>query len=313
MSLLWAKIGTQLPRDIKIRKAGHLAELLYIRGILHSKEQGTDGVIEAFDLPLISVGIPGDPAQLAEVLVTNGLWVRAKCNAPGAETVTLWRIPAKVWAKYHKSKAQIDRSRNKTAERVRKHRAGNSLGTLEDDSCNADGNAVTQQPVTPDVTPPEKRKRKRREREEYSCPEPQAASGPPVMLFPVVVVGDGPTMWPLPEAKVAEYRESFPGIDVLAECRRARQWCIDNRANRKTYGGMPRFLSGWLGKEQNKARPGGSTSAPPPASAPSDDDPDRKARIAKQLAERELHFAEEREMAERRRLAAERNGGPTNG
>lgn len=70
-----------------------------------------------------------------------------------------------------------------------------------------------------------------------------------VMVFPCV--GRGPTEWPLTEAKLAEYRESFPGIDVLSECRKARQWCIDNPANRKTFGGLPAFLTRWFSKSQN--------------------------------------------------------------
>lgn len=87
------------------------------------------------------------------------------------------------------------------------------------------------------------------------CGEPSAqlsADESPVALsFPVV--GKGPGEWLLRESKIAEYVESFPGVDVLAECRKARQWCIDNRPKRKTADGMPRFLCTWLGKAQNDA------------------------------------------------------------
>ena len=91
-----------------------------------------------------------------------------------------------------------------------------------------------------------------------------------VMTFPVVGKGEAgqARLWALTEAKLAEYLESFPAVDVLAECRKARQWCIDRPANRKTYGGMPAFLSRWLGKEQDRGgRPGGFAKAPKPQEA----------------------------------------------
>jgi hypothetical protein len=104
------------------------------------------------------------------------------------------------------------------------------------------------------------REEKRRVREDASassCPEPaEPASGqlatidPPVMTFPVV--GTDGREWPLTAAKLAEYRASFPGVDVPAELRKARQWCLDNLAKRKTWGGMPKFLGSWLGRAQDR-------------------------------------------------------------
>ena len=91
-----------------------------------------------------------------------------------------------------------------------------------------------------------------------ACSEPgKPASEPPVadpvvMTFPTV--GKGVKEWHLRESKLAEYRDSYPSVDVLAECRKARQWCIDNPRNRKTAPGMPAMLSRWLAKEQNSGR-----------------------------------------------------------
>lgn len=82
-----------------------------------------------------------------------------------------------------------------------------------------------------------------------SCSEPAEPASPPLLIFPCV--GSGPKLWELTQGKVAEYRDSFPGIDVMAECRAARQWCQDNPQKRKTFGGMPGFLTRWLTKAQN--------------------------------------------------------------
>jgi hypothetical protein len=100
----------------------------------------------------------------------------------------------------------------------------------------------------------------RTEQDNDSCSEPQAASEPAVMTFPVV--GKDQPEWGLTAAKLAEFRETFPGIDVQAECLKARQWCVVNPAKRKTPRGMPRFLFGWLEGAQNRG--GGIRNGVPP-------------------------------------------------
>jgi hypothetical protein len=83
---------------------------------------------------------------------------------------------------------------------------------------------------------------------------------PIVLTFPTV--GKRRKEWHLCESKLTEYRESFPDLDVLAECRKALQWCRDNPTKRKTATGMPPFLTRWLGKAQNSC---GGRSAGQPA------------------------------------------------
>jgi hypothetical protein len=75
------------------------------------------------------------------------------------------------------------------------------------------------------------------------------ASDPAVLTFPCV--GTGAKTWALRESKLAEYRESYPGLDALAECKKALQWARDNPRKRKTAGGMAAFLTKWLNKAQN--------------------------------------------------------------
>lgn len=91
-----------------------------------------------------------------------------------------------------------------------------------------------------------------------SCPEP---ASPASVLAPVdeVVIefpvnGDkSRPLWGLTRSKANEYAESFPGVDVKAELLKARQWCRDNAAKRKTARGMPKFLGAWLSKAQNES------------------------------------------------------------
>jgi hypothetical protein len=102
--------------------------------------------------------------------------------------------------------------------------------------------------------------RSEREEEEKSCSEPPkpaasepAATPPPPPVLTIPAVGEGDQEWPLTQAKIDEWGEAYPGVDVLAECRKARQWCIDNPTRRKTAKGMPRFLSTWLSRAQDQA------------------------------------------------------------
>jgi len=82
-------------------------------------------------------------------------------------------------------------------------------------------------------------------------PERASSSADSPVVLSIPVVGNGANEWELRECKVAEYQATFPHMDVIAECRKARQWCIDNPARRKTFGGMPAFLGRWLAKAQN--------------------------------------------------------------
>lgn len=100
-----------------------------------------------------------------------------------------------------------------------------------------------------------------------SSEPPAAPSADGELLLPVVETNPNtdpvafvfPTVgtlreWPLRESKVAEYRATFVGLDVDAQLRAARQWCIDNPRRQKTPTGMTKFIFGWLERHQNSGR-----------------------------------------------------------
>jgi hypothetical protein len=96
------------------------------------------------------------------------------------------------------------------------------------------------------------------EGKEYFCVEPSAkavdAETPQMSQYVFPIVGgasDTPREWTLLRTKLEEWIEAFPALNVEAEMTAARQWCRDNPTNRKTAGGMTRFLSGWLRTAQN--------------------------------------------------------------
>ena len=64
--------------------------------------------------------------------------------------------------------------------------------------------------------------------------------------------------WQLSNEDMREMRDLYPGVDLLAEIRKARGWLIGNPTKRKTAKGMLRFLHNWLSRAQDR---GGSTHA----------------------------------------------------
>lgn len=134
---------------------------------------------------------------------------------------------------------------------------------------------AASEPAAADAEKPVKKKRPRKER---SKPPPDESA--PVLWFPVV--GDPEALeWALREAKLAQYQDTFRGMDVLAECKKARQWCLDNPGRRKTPDGMTRFLGTWLGKAQNSGRfvPRGGQAQ---SAAPFESNVQRLARLRKE-------------------------------
>ena len=108
--------------------------------------------------------------------------------------------------------------------------------------------------------------REEKRREENTTPNGVVANPPQagevIMVFPCT--GKGPAEWPLTDVKIAEWQGSYPGLDVSGECRKARQWCIDNSTRQKTFSGMLKFLNSWLTRAQNDWRQhGGQTSNHP--------------------------------------------------
>lgn len=88
-----------------------------------------------------------------------------------------------------------------------------------------------------------------------SCPEPQDAPGQePVMGIPLIDRSE----FEITQNDISGWAESYPALGEagVVQClRNMREWCISNPANRKTRRGARRFITNWLQKDQDKARP----------------------------------------------------------
>ena len=75
-----------------------------------------------------------------------------------------------------------------------------------------------------------------------------APGEPPIITIPL---NDG-TEYPVTKEQFDEWLTLYPAVDVLAELRKMRGWCLENRAKRKTKNGVGRFIVSWLSREQDK-------------------------------------------------------------
>jgi len=91
--------------------------------------------------------------------------------------------------------------------------------------------------------------------------------------------------WPLRKSRVEQYREAFPAVDVDQELRNLLMWCRDNQSRRKTYGGMPAFLTRNLTRKQDRPGWRRSAAAPIPPAAEA-----QKAESMRRAADRLANF-----------------------
>lgn len=112
------------------------------------------------------------------------------------------------------------------------------------------GNQLETNRTLPNLTLPN-------QEEKYLCGEPTktvvspAGVSPPDEVFLDFPVCKGDKSWSLGKSKIAEWKVSFPGVNVESECRKAWQWVNDNPLKKKTSTGMLKFLNGWLSRAQN--------------------------------------------------------------
>ena len=84
------------------------------------------------------------------------------------------------------------------------------------------------------------------------------AAQPPAVTLPLNTGAE----YPITAEQVREFTDLYPAVDVLAQLRKMRGWLIANPANRKTKAGVLRFVTRWLGQEQDKAGRAGAAVAP---------------------------------------------------
>ena len=282
--MAWIESHQDLARHPKTRK---LAMILGIEkpaaiGHLHllwwwALDYADDGNLSAFDATDIAIGAEweGDAQQFVEGL--------QECGSGGTHGFLTDDLQLRNW---HEYAGKLIERRKANRNRMRKARATHVRNT-----CRA---------TEPDRTQPTKPMSSFLRSEDSSAPndakpangstrgesvgeEVQTSANPTpgsepqsqvVLEYPTVGKVDS---WQLSEAQVAEWATLYPGLDVLAECRKAMAWIKANPGRRKTARGMPRFLTNWLNRATDSPRRGSADSR---QRAPVGTDDERRRQIA---------------------------------
>jgi hypothetical protein len=97
----------------------------------------------------------------------------------------------------------------------------------------------------------EKEKEKKKKDKDY-CAEASSTPEQPLLTFPLS--GQGTARYSVDAANLPAWAEAYPGVDVLRELFKMREWLEANPRRRKTVRGVPSFIVAWLSREQDSGR-----------------------------------------------------------
>lgn len=220
----YVRVESSVRTNRKFLKAGPAPSWLWLCGLLYCQEGLTDGFIpdEAIDF----LGVR-NARRLVEHLIGAGLW---------AETEGGWQIHD--YLVHNKSADEVN-----SIKQMRKQ-FGSKGGKAKAKQVASDVASDTFYPYTSTATATATAtaaKEKKESRETSSLPS--------VLVFQTI--GNGPKTWDLSQQQIELWIESYPGVDVLGECKKAKAWLNANHL--KTAGGMSKFLVRWLGRSADKA------------------------------------------------------------
>lgn len=127
---------------------------------------------------------------------------------------------------------------------------------------------VTPQDAPEDIpeVSPQKQEQKQKQKDSSlrslapSCDDDAAPSAPTTpqpdpsqdVLLVMPCTGAGGRTWNVTRGYLDGLRDTYPGIDLMAECRKAKAWLDANPRRLKTYSGMKAFLTSWFSRAQNR-------------------------------------------------------------
>lgn len=266
------------------RLARLLGSLIVARGALEllwdcCYEAGEDYVGTADDIEQ-AVGWTGERGVLARALVEAGAPEGHGFIEPVSDVVGE-PIAYRVHDLWHHAPDYVAKRRQRELQRQSKADPGcvrrsapNSAELGKSPSCQDE----TGRTPSPSPSPsPEKKDVSAETRSAFSATsaqEPVEVRGPSLqgsrqsrgsvfLVFPTVGVVKE---WSLIDAKVSEWGDLFPGLDIRGEARKALAWVGADLGRRKTARGMERFLVGWLTRTVNRGGARSAMEKPPQSS-----------------------------------------------
>lgn len=195
----------------------------------------------------------GEAGMLAEALVSSGFLDE---SPEGLRVHDLWdHAPSYVTKRAAKEVERQERGETIRSLRSQAGKKGAAKRWQMDDKRNPLAIESMANGRTPAPAPAPAQKEASSEPGETPAAEPLALSPPaPHVVARLPVVGEGPQEFEITDAMEAEWRSSYPGVNIHLEILHAVQWARDNPKKRKTHAGARRFLGGWLARAQDRPR-----------------------------------------------------------
>ena len=85
-----------------------------------------------------------------------------------------------------------------------------------------------------------------------SCTELEKSSSMPTEPPTITLMLNDKTEYPLYNKDIEQWQELYPAVDILQQLRKMKGWLMSHPKQRKTKGGILKFINSWLAKEQDK-------------------------------------------------------------
>ena len=253
----WLKLQGNFFQDIRIKKLRKLAGgdtycLIYFKMLLMSLEQG--GILsypDTGDEFEVNVALDIDEDEenvkvlcayllrvgLMEILDDGSAYLPYVSENTGTETAAAERV----------RKMRARKERNNVTPMLRDCSETVTLEIEKDIDTDSSSSKLNLFAPSQDASEPEApRSESAPKRKETKRKEPKEEA--PVEAL---ITNTG-AVWRPDVETYQEYKRLYPNVDIDAQFRAMRGWCINNPTKRKTASGMSRFVGNWLAKEQNR-------------------------------------------------------------
>lgn len=231
--MVWIRLDVDFfnhPKFMQIPKHRRgRAAMLWVTGLCYCARHGTDGRIPKAALG--NLGLCENTSESCLDLIRVGLWLDQDSNKirSGSDQDGDW-IEVRSYLDYQPRSDEVKKQKQKrrSTKRARKTEIRDLERYDTIHTIHTKRNETT------------------------TSPEPKKSSpkNDPQAVITIPLVGD--KEYPVTEGDVAEWREAYPGVDIMQSLRSMRQWCKSNPDRRKTKRGARRFVTAWLERDQNK-------------------------------------------------------------
>jgi hypothetical protein len=130
--------------------------------------------------------------------------------------------------------------------------------------CNSKNVLGTFQESSKNIPRLERKGREEERKGKGLCGEANESPSPPEFnpadcQFPIFPCTAEPKTWEATQADLIAWKSTYPAVDIDHHHRRAHAWVMANLTQRKTAGGMRKFLNAWFAKEQDRVKPVAAT------------------------------------------------------